>query len=155
MPVVAILFYDVVVALHVMAILLAFGVVFAYPFIEGFLLRQAPDAMAPLHRAQVHVSRALITPAATVALLAGIYLAGDRHLFSEVWVQIPFAILIVLLGLTGAFFIPIEKRLAETAEAGVDSAAYHALSRRHALVGAIAAGLVLVAVFFMVTKLGA
>jgi hypothetical protein len=151
----AILFYDVVVALHVMAIMLAFGVIFAYPFIEAFLLRQAPEALGPLHRAQVHVSRALITPAGTVALLAGIYLASDRDYFSEIWVQIPFAILIVLLGLTGAFFIPTEKRLAEAAEAGVESSAYQALSRRHALVGSIAAGLVLVAVFFMVTKLGA
>jgi hypothetical protein len=151
----AILFYDVVVALHVMAVMLAFGVIFAYPFIETYLVRHAPEAMAPLHRAQVHVSRALITPAATVALLAGIYLASDRDYFSEIWVQIPFAILIVLLGLAGAFFIPTEKRLAEAAEAGVDSAAYQALARRHALVGAIAAGLVLVAVFFMVTKLGA
>ena len=101
-----------------MAILLAFGVTFAYPFIETFLLRQAPEAMGPLHRGQVHVCRVLITPAATLALVAGIYLASDRDYFSEVWVQIPFAILIVLLGLTGAFFIPTEKRLADAAEAG-------------------------------------
>jgi hypothetical protein len=155
MPVVALLFYDVVVAVHVMAILLAFGVIFAYPFIETFLLRQAPEALAPLHRAQVHVSRVLITPAATLALVAGIYLASDRDYFSEVWVQVPFAILIVLLGLTGGFFIPTEKRLADAAELGVESPAYQALSRRHALVGSLSAGLVLVAVFFMVTKLGA
>ena len=48
--------------------------------------------------------------------------------------QIPFAILLVLLGLTGAFFIPTEKRLGDAAEAGVDAPAYQELSRRHALV---------------------
>jgi len=110
--------------------------------------------MPAFHRAQVLVSRALITPAATVALLAGIYLAGDRDYFSELWVQVPFAILIIVLGLTGAFFIPTEKRLAEAAERGVDGEPYQALVRRHAMVGATASGLVLVAVFFMVTKLG-
>jgi hypothetical protein len=155
MPVVAILFYDVVVAVHVMAILLAFGVTFAYPLLEVFLARNAPESMPAFHRAQVLVSRALITPAAAVALLAGIYMASDRDYFSELWVQVPFAILIVLLGLTGAFFIPVEKRLADAAERGVDTPAYQTLVRRHAAVGATASGLVLVAVFFMVTKLGA
>jgi hypothetical protein len=154
MPVVAILFYDVIVAVHVMAIILAFGVTFAYPLLEVCLVRNAPESMPAFHRAQVLVSRALITPAATVALLAGIYLAGDRDYFSELWVQVPFAILIIVLGLTGAFFIPTEKRLAEAAERGVDGEPYQALVRRHAMVGATASGLVLVAVFFMVTKLG-
>ena len=70
--------------------------------------------------------------------------------------QIPFAILIVLLGLTGAFFIPTEKRLAEAAERGVGRRALPGAGRAATRSSApLSAGLVLVAVFFMVTKLGA
>jgi uncharacterized SAM-binding protein YcdF (DUF218 family) len=70
MPV-AIVFYDVVLSIHVMAIVAAFGVWFAYP-----LLVVRGDAAA--HRAQVRVARLVVTPAGALALLAGVYLASDR-----------------------------------------------------------------------------
>ena len=110
MPV-AIVFYDVVLSIHVMAVVAAFGVWFAYP-----LLVVRGDAAA--HRAQVRVARMVVNPAGTLALLAGVYLASDRSYWSEVWVSVPLVILIVLLGITGAYFIPRQERLAELAEAG-------------------------------------
>ena len=110
MPV-AIFFYDIVLSIHVMAVVAAFGVWFAYP-----LLVTRGDAAA--HRAQVRVARLVVTPAGTLALLAGVYLASDRSYWSEVWVSVPLLILIVLLGITGAYFVPRQERLAELAEAG-------------------------------------
>ena len=94
----AILFYDVVLSIHFMAIVAAFGVWFAYP-----LLVARGDAGA--HRAQVRVARMVVNPAGTVALLAGVYLASDRSYWSEVWVSVPLVILIVLLGVTGSYFV--------------------------------------------------
>jgi hypothetical protein len=140
----AILFYDVVLSIHVMAVVAAFGVWFAYP-----LLVARADAGA--HRAQVRVSRAVVTPAGTLALLAGVYLASDRSYWSEVWVSVPLVILIVLLGITGAYFIPRQQRLAELAEAG-SGPEYAALARQVARVAFLAAGLVVVAILFMVAK---
>ena len=46
----AIQFYDVVVAVHVMAIVLAFGVTFAYPIIGPYMAKNAPAALPALHR---------------------------------------------------------------------------------------------------------
>ena len=60
MPV-AIVFYDVVLSIHVMAIVAAFGVWFAYP-----LLVVRGDAGA--HRAQARVARMVVNPAGTLAL---------------------------------------------------------------------------------------
>lgn len=163
----AILFYDVIVALHVMAIVMAFGVTFAYPVLTPWFGRVHPGSLPALHGAQARVSRLLITPMATLALFTGLYLAADRELFKELWVAVPMTILIVLLGLTGAFFAPTERRLAELAtrdlsrsgspgpEGGGLSEEYAALLRRWNLVGAVAGGLVLVAIFFMVAKPGA
>ena len=72
-----------------------------------------------------------------------------------------------MLGLSGAFFAPTERRLAELAardlsrspnpgqESDALSEEYAALLRRWNLVGAVAGALVLVAIFFMVAKPGA
>jgi hypothetical protein len=143
MPV-AIFFYDIVLSIHVMAVVAAFGVWFAYP-----LLVTRGDAAA--HRAQVRVARLVVTPAGTLALLAGVYLASDRSYWSEVWVSVPLLILIVLLGITGAYFVPRQQRLAELAEAGAGPE-YSALAVQVSRVAFAAAGLVVVAIFFMVAK---
>jgi uncharacterized membrane protein len=140
----AVQFYDVVVSIHVMAIVAAFGIWFVYPLL-------VPHGDAAAHRAQVRVARLVVTPAGTLALLAGIYLASDRSYWDRSWVGIPLVILVVLMGITGGYFIPRQQRLAELAEggAGADYAALAAQVRRVALV---AAALVVVAVFLMVVK---
>ena len=143
MPV-AIVFYDVVLSIHVMAIVAAFGVWFAYP-----LLVVRGDAAA--HRAQARVARMVVNPAGTLALLAGVYLASDRSYWSEVWVSVPLVILIVLMGITGGYFAPRQQRLAALAEAGAGPE-YAALATQVARVAGAAAGLVVVAIFFMVAK---
>jgi hypothetical protein len=143
MPV-AIVFYDVVLSIHVMAIVAAFGVWFAYP-----LLVVRGDAAT--HRAQARVARMVVNPAGTLALLAGVYLASDRSYWSEVWVSVPLVILVVLMGITGGYFAPRQQRLAELAEAGAGPE-YAALATQVARVAFAAAGLVVVAIFFMVAK---
>jgi uncharacterized SAM-binding protein YcdF (DUF218 family) len=143
MPV-AIVFYDVVLSIHVMAIVAAFGVWFAYP-----LLVVAGDAAA--HRAQARVARMVVNPAGTLALLAGVYMASDRSYWSEVWVSVPLVILIVLMGITGGYFAPRQERLAGLAEAGAGPE-YAALATQVARVAFVAAALVVVAIFFMVAK---
>ena len=143
MPV-AIVFYDVVLSIHVMAIVAAFGVWFAYP-----LLVVAGDAAA--HRAQARVARMVVNPAGTLALLAGVYMASDRSYWSEVWVSVPLVILIVLMGITGGYFAPRQERLAGLAEAGAGPE-YAALATQVARVAFVAAALVVVAIFFMVVK---
>lgn len=154
-------FYDVVLSVHIAAIVIAFGVTFAYPVLIPFLARHHPRTMPAIHQAQDRIGKLVMTPAATVALLAGAYLASDRDYWSELWVNIPLVILIVVLGLGGAFFAPHERKAAQLAARDVAAAAdgevawseeYQAISRRIAAVGALTSGLVLVALFFMTTK---
>jgi len=141
----ALAFYDVVQAVHVMGVIAAFGVWFAWPLLPG--------GSAGDHRALQRILRVVVTPAAAVAFLTGIYLASDRGLWSEIWVTIPFLILVILLGLTGAYLTPRQGELASLADAG-DTRAYQALSSQVARVVLAGAGLVLVATFLMVTKVG-
>lgn len=157
----AVAFYDVVVWFHVSAIIIAFGVTFAYPIIVPWFLNQRPRAAPDWFAVMTRIGRYIITPFATIALLTGAYLATDRELWGEVWVNVPLLILIVLLGLAGAFFTPNERRLEELTRRDVDAAGggqvtwseeVQALSRRVGAIGSLGSLLVLLAAYFMVTK---
>lgn len=158
MPTIAVTFYDVVLTIHILAVVVAFGVVFAYAVIDAHVKHAGGD-LAALHRLHVVLARRLITPAMTVVLLAGLYLALDRWSLGDPWISATFAILIVLFGLTGAVLTPGDERLAELAErdanaGGAPSAEYEAAAQRANAFGGLALLLVIVAIFLMVAKPG-
>ncbi len=165
----AIQFYNVVVAVHVMAVVIAFGVTFAYPFIEAQVRRSAPDSLPAWHGIVATVNGKFVTPAMGVALLAGLYAASDQKLFDKVWVQVPLVILLVLFGIVGGFLTPQSRKLAELAAQDgaaasggggggggtvTRSAEYEAVSTRVGMVGGLAGVLILLAIFFMEAKPG-
>lgn len=159
----AIRFYDVIVAVHVLGVVTAFGVTFAYPILLGYVKRQQPHAMAALHAAQDQIGKKVITPSMVVVLVAGAYLASDIDVWDRPWVSAPLLILIVLFGLGGAFFSPQERKLADLAQRDIAAAAgtkvefsaeYEALLKRVQTVAVVASLLVAVAVFVMITKPG-
>jgi hypothetical protein len=159
--VLALFFWEVVLAVHIMAVVVAFGVVFAYPIIFTFLIRHEPRSLGAMHRVGVALERRLTLPGLTVVLIAGIYLASKLELWSSFFVQWGMGVVIVLGGLSGMFFIPSAKRLAELADRDTAAtgegevtmgAEYQALSRRVAIVGAFANLLVLATIYFMATR---
>src|SRR4051812_28243835 len=119
--------YDLVLTLHVLAVVVAFGAVFAYPVLSGLL-----GGTAAFHRAQIVIWSRLVTPAMVVVLLAGVYLATDGDAWSEAWVSATLALLLVLFGLIGALLMPGERRAAELATTG--GPAYEAVAGRLRLV---------------------
>lgn len=156
----AILFYDIVLFVHVLAVVLAFGVVFTYPLLDAYARRASPGDLVVLHRFQVLLTRRLITPSMVVVLAAGFYLALDRYSLGDAWISSTFTILIVLFGLVGAVLTPTERRLAELAEAdrrsgGTPSEAYEAQARKHQAFGGLSLLLIVVAIFLMTVKPGA
>jgi uncharacterized membrane protein len=151
-------FYDVVLTVHILAVVIAFGVVFAYPVLDA-VLKASGIRLAALHRLHVALATRLVQPAMAVVLLAGLYLALDRWSLGDPWISATFAILIVLFALTGAILVPTDRRLAELAErddkAGdTPSADYVAESRKADIVGSAALLLVVVATFLMTAKPG-
>src|SRR2546423_13437019 len=111
----ALRFYDVVVFIHIAAVVTAFGVTFVYPLIVPLTQRSAPDKLPWLHQLQGEVGRKIITPSAAVVLLAGLYLglSGDGPFdLKDWWVGFGLLAILVLLGLGGAVFAPREPRAA-------------------------------------------
>jgi uncharacterized membrane protein len=156
-------FYNIVVFVHISAAIMAFGVTFAYPIVDAALHRSGNlQHLAWWHRIQVEIGQKLITSAAVVVLLAGIYLAAaGPYGFGDTFVSIGIVVIVLLLGIGGAFFAPSERKAAELAERDISAAAggqvslsaeYDAIAGRLRLVGILSAVLVLVAVFLMVIK---
>ena len=86
MTVVAVTFYDVVLWIHVTAVVVAFGALFAYPVFLAVNARAPLAQRAGLHRAQIAFSQRVTGPTIGVILLAGIYLATDAELWDQAWV---------------------------------------------------------------------
>ena len=148
-------FWQVVLAVHVAAVVVAFGVTFAYPLIALAAMKMEPRAIIFFHRLQQFLGRRLVSPGLLVVLLAGIYLAGHFHQWGQFYVQWGIGVAIVLGGIEGAFMIPTAGKLADLAERdlgageGKPSDEYLALRNRVAAAGAVMSGLVLITVYVM------
>jgi hypothetical protein len=159
-------FFEVVLAIHIMAVVVAFGVVFAYPIMFAVAARHDPRGLALLHRVEYTVDRFLVNPGLGLVLLAGIYLASKGHYWSDFFVQWGLAAVVVIGALVGAVMIPTSKRAEQVAArdlaavgagdaGGPMSDEYRGLVRRLTTVGTLLSVLVLVTIVLMALHVGA
>ena len=154
-------FYDVMVFVHVTAVVIAFGATFAYPFFQTVVERVSPRSVPAMFRAMHTTSRYLVIPGALVVLAAGIYLTIDRWDFGHLFIIVGLSVVVVVIILGAIFFDRHETRAIELSERDVTAAGagvvklsdeYWEVSKRITRVGMLASLLILVAVFFMVVK---
>jgi len=153
--------YELVLALHIMAVVIAFGWTFMLPVAFAVAAKADPRTLPVLHRIEYTSERLLLNPALTVIVGAGIFMAIDGHLFGEFFVQWGIGAAIVIGYLAGSVLIPAAKR-AEAAVlrdlegfAGgefVASEDYRAATRRLTLYGSATSLLALATIAIMVLK---
>jgi hypothetical protein len=156
-PVTAVAFWQVVLAIHIAAVVVAFGIPFAYPVFAVVGARMDPRGLPWFHRIQQQVGRRILSPGLAVVLIAGIYLASKLSMWHFFFVQWGIVVVIVLGGLEGAVMIKQEGRLADLAERDLAASGdqpqlsdeYSALARRVGAVGAVMSLLVLVTIYLM------
>src|ERR1700716_851970 len=147
--------YDYLLALHIIAVVIAFGWTFALPIVYVVGAKADPRSLPVLHRIEYTIMRLVLNPALVVLLAAGIFLASDGHHWSEFFVQWGLAAVIVIGAVAGAVLIPTSNRAEEAA--GRDLAGwnggefepgeeYSAAIRRLNIVGSAASLLVLVTI---------
>jgi len=161
MAVAAVQFYDVVLFVHIAAVVFAFGPSLAYPILSTVAERYDPRSIPVLMRGFETVDRYLVTGAGIVVIAAGIYVTADRWEFSDVFVSLGIVVVVVLLGLTHGFFIPRERKIAELAERDIAAAGHGEVKlspelrevvQSTAAVGNLTALAILVTLFFMTVK---
>jgi hypothetical protein len=161
---VAVAFYEIVLALHILAVVFAFGATFAYPVLLGAVTKADPRALPALYRALHAISQKVIMPGVAAILVFGIYLASHLHLWHAFFVQWGLGVSIVIGAVEGMYLGPREKRLIEAADRDVAGsgggevtfgAEHDSLVRQVGGVGALMDLLVVITIFFMVLHTGA
>lgn len=144
-------FYDVVLWIHITAVVAAFGALFAYPVFLAVNAKAPLSQRANFHRLQIAFSQRITGPAIGVILLAGIYLASDAHLWSKTWVTVPFVLLLIIAGLGATVLRAGEKRLIEASQSGSEEDYATALSGVKAWT-LLTIALIVITIFFMAAK---
>lgn len=159
----AVTLQSVAVFVHVAAAVAAFGATLGYVPMATWVRRHHPRALPALHAGTAWASGVLVTRSMVVVLVVGLALAVAGGDVLTGWVLGSLAALVAVFGIYGAVVTPRSREAAEVARAALAAddtggaearlgPAYEVLFRR--LVGAhlVASGLVLLALFLMVTR---
>jgi hypothetical protein len=154
-------FFEVVLAVHIMAVVFAFGATFAYPVMLSAVGKADSRSLPALYRAIHAISTKVILPGLAVVVICGIYLASKLHVWSDFFVEWGFIVALLIGAAEGMFLSPNEKRLIEVADKDLAAAGtgpvtfgaeHDTLVRRIGAVGAAMDLLVILTILFMVLK---
>jgi hypothetical protein len=112
----AVAFSDFILAIHILAVVVGFGVVFAFPVLLASAARLDPGVLPWLLRARQRIGRYLVNPGLLILVLAGIYLASDKHQWKSFYVQWGIVAALVIGAIEGALITRRSGRLADLAE---------------------------------------
>lgn len=104
---------SLILSVHIAAVVVAFGPLFAYPALAAVVRRSDPAVLPVLHRAQHRVAKWVITPALPTILAAGIYLSASEHVFGQAWVIFPIVAIVVLMALHRLVLLRGYRKLSE------------------------------------------
>jgi hypothetical protein len=157
--------YEFSVFLHITAVVVGFGATFAESIMFPVALNLNPRHLPYVHRLQLAINQWFATPALVVVLATGFYQVSEGNWeMGDFWISGTLAIVIVIGGLLGGYFIPADRRLGPMVEREIAAAGdgeielspeYRRQSMMEGVVGTIVGVLLVVAIFLMVTKPGA
>lgn len=147
----AVQFYDVIVFFHITAVVVAFGPTFAYAVFFAVAANTNPAALPTVARGVLTWDRTAGTFGMLIVLATGLYLAIDRSLFDQFFVNWGLVAILALFGLAHGFFIPTTKRFIAAAEAGRDDEV-QSLTARFNVVGPIAGIIVILTIYVMTAQ---
>jgi uncharacterized membrane protein len=148
----------------VAAVVVGFGSTFAEAIALPVAMKLDPRHLPYVYALQLAINRYFATPALVLVLVTGFYQVSEGNLsMGEPWISATLAIVIVIGGIVGAYFIPTDRKLqamvtAEIAAAGDGpvtlSDDYQRRAKMEGMVGTLTGVLILVAIFLMVVKPG-
>jgi len=117
-------FYDVSVAVHVMAAIIAFGPLFAFPLFISLTERRDPLSLPVVLRAVNRVERALVVPVGAVVGFTGVYQAidGPFSFDDDLWMTVGFALYLLVFGVLVLLVEPLRAQAANEADGLLEAA---------------------------------
>jgi hypothetical protein len=141
--------YSVGVALHIIAVVAAYGLPLTAPLLVPYVRRHHPAALPGLHAAQYRLNNVVTGPGTVLALGLGIYLASEGGHWSEPFVGIGLAAIAVIAVVGGGVIVPALKRLAVLDPVSPD---YAAVYRRYMTAESFLGAIVVLTIFSMAAK---
>jgi hypothetical protein len=141
--------YSVVVALHIIAVVAAYGLPLTAPVLVPYVRRRHPAALPGLHAAQHALNRAVTGPFTVLVLAFGIYLAADGRLWDEPFVGIGIAAVAVIAVVGGGVVVPATRDLARL---DPGSPEYERVYGRYMIAESFLGIVVLLTIFAMAAK---
>jgi uncharacterized membrane protein len=158
-------FFTVSLFVHIAAVMVGFGSTFALSVTTPIAMKLNPRHLPYVHQLELVLGRYFATPALVLVLATGLYQVDKLNLnLGDAWISATLAIVVVIGGISGAYFIPAAKQLRGLAERDIAAAGdgpvtlsdeYNKRARLGAIFGPLTGLLLVVAVFLMVTKPGA
>jgi uncharacterized membrane protein len=158
----AVFFWQIALAVHIIFVVAAFGLLLAYPFIVVAVERFDRRSVPVLLRVRQLLGRSLVNPGLVIVVLAGVYLAAHEHQWGQFYVQWGIGAVLVIGALEGAFVVRQSGKLAQLAERDIArspaaeevtwSEDYLEARTRADQVNALLAMLVVVTIFLMVVQ---
>ncbi len=149
--------YNLVLVLHILAVIIGFGGMFIAGFYGNESRRLPADEGLVVAQATMKVSGQVPTVAVIAVPILGILLvlmSDDVWQFSQAWISLSFLLYIVLMGLATGLQVPTLRKLVALRAAGGNATEVEALSKRAAVVGAIVNVLWVIILALMVFKPG-
>jgi hypothetical protein len=120
-----------------------------------------------VHRLQLAINQYMAGPAMLVILATGFYQVSEGNWeLEQFWISGTLTIIVIISALLGGYFIPADRKLGPMVQREIEAAGdreltvadlspqYQREGRREGIVGTITGVLLIVAVYFMVTKPG-
>jgi uncharacterized membrane protein len=141
--------YSVVVALHIIAVVAAYGLPLSAPLLVPYVRRHHPAALGGLHAAQLRLNTVVTGPFTVLVLAFGIYLASDGDRWGDPFVSIGIAAIAVIAVVGGGVVVPALRQLTALDPA---SAGYERAYRRYLASEIFLGAVVLATIFAMAAK---
>jgi hypothetical protein len=98
--------YTVVVALHIIAVVAAYGLPLSAPLLVPYVRRHHPAALGGLHAAQYRLNNVITGPFTVLVLAFGIYLASDGRRWGDPFVAIGIGAIAIIAVVGGGVVVP-------------------------------------------------
>jgi uncharacterized membrane protein len=158
---------DVSIFLHITAVVVGFGSTFSESVMFPVAMKMSARNLPYVHRLQLVINQFFAIPAAIVVAATGIYQVDKFNFdYGNFWLQGTITILVILFLVNIFFFIPTDRKLLPIIEKAIADAGdkeltlqdlpptYQKLGRAEGIVGSLMGILLIVAIYFMVTKPG-
>lgn len=159
--------YELSVFVHVTAVVVGFGSTFAESVMFPVAMKMGSRFLPYVHRLQIVLNKYFAVPALLIVLATGLYQVeeGDWG-YGDLWVSGTLVILAIVAVVNLAFFIPTDRKLLPMIEEAVADAGgrdlelselpeeYQRKGKLEGILGGVTGLLLVIAIYFMVTKPG-